>query len=440
MTTMNSNGKREARSKEQLLKMFEVIEGAKAKFSRGKNGKEVLSKSTSDTLKRKVDEAFDLSREEQNSKIVKEVIELPDEIWIALLDADGDQNLWLCLLEMAKGNEKGLKFLYSEKIISKVDFIVNDVGLMIWMDKLGDSLKHVKRLTIRNKIKTYQQLKEIYDTFNSVIFKRLRVIQPEYLTLKKTLYICWFLDEHDGHFTDKLKCLKLVGTFNYNKRYYTHHPRIEGPEQDEEEEGEDEIDDKGYRRDFYSDIELRLPSLLGKDTKLELIVQDVDVPILIPDEVEIEKATYINSYPNQCQYMKVNKLVIKNCNRNKVDGSYIQHFYANHCLISKCEIGTGDRNIQTFCIPECKFAYLDACHLIDGTLYYPVQGIYYNRCYLKDWVKSDLSKLEFVSFDKSDDYGYAKCIKYYTKNNIQVRFHTDEQFQDLLKKEFSPRV
>jgi gamma-glutamylcysteine synthetase len=179
---------------------------------------------------------------------------------------------------------------------------------------------------------------------------------------------------------------------------------------------------------------LRLPSLLGKDKKFELILQDTDVAIIAPDEVNIEKATFINSRPNKFEYMKCNKLVIKNCDRNKVDGSYMKKFYANHCLISKCEIGTGDR--KTSWIPDCKFAYLDACHLRYGRVHYPIQGIYYNRCYLKDWVKSDLSKLEFVSFDKSDDYGYAKCIKYYTKNKIPIRYHTDEQFQDLVKKVF----
>jgi hypothetical protein len=456
----------EARSKEQLLKIFEVIEGAKEKFSRGKNGKEVVSKltsTTSDTLKRKVDEAFELTRDEQNSKIVKKIIGLPMEIWMALLEGDGDMNLWFQLMIKAEKNIEDKKSIYSEKVISKVKFIVNDVFLKELIAKLGDSLKYVKHLTIKGNKWTLQQYIEIYNEFKKN-FDALKTTQLETLTLLKCNYVSRFLDVK---FTSGLKKLVIIGNCNFAQYFYK---RIGVVEENEIIYNEKKVE-RYVVEVFYmgpSDRnngrnETSIDSEIFCDGKLtELFVQDVTI---VPKRLErdflhydewsknffIKKATFLNAYPTFTP-LKVDELAVKNINPYIVDGGNTYTLYADYCHIYKCEIysrrGGENSDRKDFDIPECRILFIDNslyCAnsriqylLRDSNFVTRTEAIYINNTALFGFRLSEttLEHLKFISFDMNDDEGYREAINFCTSHGILVQRHSDEEFKLLINNTF----
>jgi hypothetical protein len=444
----------EARSKEQLLKIFEVIEGAKEKFSRGKNGKEVVSKltsTTSDTLKRKVDEAFELTRDEQNSKIVKKIIGLPMEIWMALLEADGDMNLWFQLVIKAEKNIEYKESIYSEKVISKVKFIVNDVSLSKLIAKLGDSLKYVKHLTISGGKWTLQQYFDAYQSFN-VNYDALKTTQLENLTLLKCSY---FYNHLDVKFTSGLKKLVIIGNSNFTVDYY----KRGGVTQ----ENQIIYDGKKVKwrefTDFYNTDETSIGCEIFYNGKLtELFIQDVRINyrhIVKSEDYDakkffVQKATFINAYPS-LNPLKVNELIIKKNNRYTVEGLHINTFYADHCYLYKCEIAPdriGLYGKKKFEIPACRILFIDnslldvdyksVCLLYSENNYVKTDTIYINNTITHGFKLSyqTLKHLNFISFDMNDDGGYTEAIAYCNSNQITVKHHSDEEFKLLINNTF----
>jgi hypothetical protein len=434
------------RSKEQLLKIYQMIEDrAKEKFVEGKGGRPSIRKkrvpNTFDFLKRKVDEAFQMSRKEQNSKIVKEVIGFPVDLWIDVIKFDGDQKLWLRATEREKDN----KFLYSQEVIACIRFVVNDVCLEDFITKLGDSLKYVKHLTIRNRIKTYEQSIEIYVMMERT-FGKLNGMKPEHLGLERTPYICRYISPT---FAENLKTIDIIGYFTVDE--IDGLDLIDKHETFEDEEAEEEwksfYSNTGFKTDFFH-----------KRKKIEIKIENVNIsyayiPISDQESSGLEKATFVKCYPG-ANLPFTKKLIIKDCmqmgkfdNRPKVlfEQCYV---YKCHIFLKRSRNGARD----CFLVPNVKDIYLDQCEIDYDDISYssndfafglqPTQlsteKLYVNKCKFKHLEPTQelTDNLKMVSFDDKTALDNPKTIKYFKEKMIDVKSHTNDDFERLVEKTF----